>query len=537
MFVTFNTSKGFSSFRKPVSIRRAHHKHEKKWLVEVRVKGAILFSILALLVCYFVATIGFYASLAVRDHNKVTYTNVLLYPVDRDDYRRNQGRTLVAQGIDYNMQFGEILQSLKENPREINAPERALLHEAVAHLIAGLRLVPDDLNARQELASIYFMQRKFEDLVAILLDGLQYGFPEDKHYIALMLKVAQSRGNYEAMSKALKKLLQFPELQEDPDAYAAFLKQLIKTQRSNRDYLGMLETAQLSLKDESLPFRAYDAIILANYRLERYGDALDAYEATPEALRSRPRILLLKAMTHAELGQRKEMVAAIQKMYAANFQIEASHLESVILLMQQQEHDIADTYLERFIKRSIRDHQMLINMSAALADYPSSEQLLKVRVAASAVFPELTAQFDFLLAQAYFTEGNWEQARAFFEPISEQLNENAESTEVVQAFIDLLEMVEEQGRGTKEALFEQYTKTRMLEELYWEAAEALRKLGDKEMAVNFLNAGLNHYPFSNNIVKLRREILGTSERANSTASARDKNTSLDAIILGDTLTD
>lgn len=507
----FSTGKTthFWKIWKPLSLRKGFVKQEKKLIVEVHVPrlGALLAALAAGAYLALASTVWLVK--ASRPHNEITALDVFLLPLRWEQYQYRGGLSYINAGLEAADQL--IAEATASAAHDAPLPEdfSERYQKAGELLSAGLAKAPDHALARLRLAELRLMGGQRVLATNLLLQGLDYGYPDTEGYITTLLQLAYSLQDYASLQQASQRLLGMEEILQNQEQRYRLQRVLLRCQLREADYLGMLRTAQDILEDPQAPFKPYDIMVLALIHMENYEEALLAIEETPEGYNDHSRMLLLKAMAYWKTAQLPEMRDTIDELFRRFPAVGNDHLEALVILADAQQEAAVQKHLRNYLVRSLPSPDTITQLASIFADMPDSRLVAKVSEFCQVSLPQLEPQMAFLMAQAYITEGNWIEARKMLNQAKETLPEssNIEANQQMMGFFELvLDTIENGGEGARHQFVEQIQSPKRLPEMYWEASEAMRKVNALETAFAIVNDGLKHYPYNNGLSDLRTRI-------------------------------
>ncbi len=151
-------------------------RRRRGWAISVR--GLLCWSAVAAVCGYFLGAAYVWQKQATRPHNEVTYTDVLLFPLRKDEIRLKRGRALIAEGRD-----------------AIRAGDS---RTGFMLLRSGLQRNPDDLEARLLVARFFLSARVRNHAHTFLMEGLDLGWP-GRDYLETAHGIIASSEDHELM--------------------------------------------------------------------------------------------------------------------------------------------------------------------------------------------------------------------------------------------------------------------------------------------------------------------------------------------------
>lgn len=157
----------------------------------ISVRGLITLFCFLLVLAYVGGATGIYLWLDRREHNYVTYTDVLLLPVRMDEVREKRGQAYLDAGID--------------------AMKQQRWAEGEMKLRLGLARYPQALKARLALAEFYFYTQQNDRALKLLSEGMDAvpGYP-GRRYLTNYIMIASQGQDYGAVLDACDRYLDNP---------------------------------------------------------------------------------------------------------------------------------------------------------------------------------------------------------------------------------------------------------------------------------------------------------------------------------------
>jgi hypothetical protein len=506
--VTVTPAKNYSLWPLWPLIRLLKGRHGK---TRVQYFGRRILTWLAMLavISYLAVTGGYYAIRASIPHNQVTYLDIFVWPVNKSSYNQHVGQTLILQAQADAQLFAEAMTQSQATDSPLNTEGLQALKRATHRFAAGIQRVEDDLEARQRYAELLVLQQRHDLAVDVLTAGLEADAEPPESYTALVLHLAQVRGNYPAMQSVLEHLLQMESVRSDPQRLSAAYKALIKAQLAQGNYLGMLDTAEEILKDDSINLNPYDAVLIAHIRLNNLHQAQQAYNAIPEAMRQTERIQLVKALLDIELGNTEEARHTVATTLASK-RITPEHIEALAIAHKIGEQALVDTFMQERSSDLLLNEANFLEAVRVLAKMPASAHLQQLQAQGFHLYPEHQEMLKLHLVQAWTREGNWEAALQTLGPLQQSLEAGSNDHRRAEAYQLIAEQAHTPSPDGHQRLIDYLGQHSHPIEVYHDAALAMQATDQKDTALAVLNESLNHYPFNRQLIRLRRGLLGSS---------------------------
>lgn len=465
----------------------------ESWFVDVYPGRLAAMLVVLGIACYFAGTVALYVFWNKRPHNQITYLDVVL-PTRWSDIRPKQGQMLIAYA-------DEMLQEKK-------------IREAFHMLRTGLRLYPQDQDARLTLASIMISAGMTNQAGKLLLDGLQYGYPENSNYLAALFQIVKHQEDLDLLTLSLPVLLRYTEVSEDDERKYSLLRQLMFAQLATGKHLELLATAERVNTDDNSPYKAHDMIVTAHVGMGNPQVARDYLEGLEAGYRNIPSMMLIEATLYNELDDRAAMLAVIERLFRSQPTAWPQQTQAILLLARTGEDRWARAYLDLYLSKFRQNKDAIQRLGAALTDMPSSALIESMMKNLVVDHPGYGPSMKFFLAQALITEGRFAEARPVFDEVRPALLSDPENEINVAIFDLILRAAIERGQGSQATLINALREHRYVAEIYWEAALAMQQSGQTQAAREIINYGLTLYPSQPALQELRRQIVEGGDQLN-----------------------
>ncbi len=491
MRVIFTTAQGknaklrWSRFWRFLSFRKAIHRHNPALFVEVNLKRLFVTLGLLLVLAYFIITAALAVFFGNRPHSPVTYWDVA-WPGNWDTIRPKQGQMLIAQADEY---F-----------------EQGKLREAFSLYRSGLRMYPEDQDARLILAKMLAGANMVERAGDVLAEGLDYGYPENEEYLAVLLQIISIQQNQQLLTQIVPKLLQAEEIAGDPKKKYALLQQYMQAQLLSGDYLGAIATAESTNADPDAPQKAHNVILAGYIRMDATDQALDYYQGLDEETQKTPAMLLLYASALAQSGQTDAMMAVLRNLfreYPSAWRVQLSALQLILRFGQPKQ---SEAYMELYLNTHLGNLQALNALAVFLTDMPDSQRMGQMLTHIQKQRPIIAPTFEFFLVQALITEGKFQQAKKLYQAWLPKVPADSEERSVIEAFGLILSAATDGGLGARAELLDNLRQNRYPPEVYWEASLAMTQAGYDDTALEILNIASNLYPTHPSLANMRERL-------------------------------
>mgnify|MGYP001441484773 CR=1 FL=1 len=453
---------------------------------------------------YFSAALALYMwrEKKLGEFNAVTYSDILLGPFDRANLREQLGKSQIAYGMD--------------------AYDRQEWREAFSALGNGLRRYPADQKAIFRYAGLTFASGNTQNATDMLIDGLQYGYPESRDYLILLFHLLQSERNLPSLERAAEVLLTMPEIAGDPARKYGIQKNLLLTMMMNENYLGAYNLAEEIKQDKDATFLVDDTIMLSLTKLGRSNEAIAYAETLDPAIRNQPAMILLEASAQFAAGHSEKAIALLERIYKEYPTVYEAQRGVILFLLQTGNAAKAEEYLNRYMTMHYRTPGALPDLAVNLTDFPSSTYVKRVYDFTLKVGSPEAPSIEFLLAQAYLTEGKFDMAIKTFEAWEQKLAQEINDPNV-ELFRLLIINAKTPAVATEDEIMKLLETKKLDLEMYWETANAFCLLNRFTAAVKVADMAVARYPHSPTLIAQRKFIIRAQQdfASGKTPSSRD----------------
>lgn len=468
-------------------IKEGRKKHNKALTVEFVPARAAFFAVLVAVIVYFGAAVALYSWRVRVPHNHIGFGDILIAPLNYDRIVRLQGRTNLDQAKEY-LEKGRVL-------------------EAFYKYRAGVARVPEDHQARMTLAQFYVGSGFRGEATELLIEGLNYGSPEDRRYITLLVAMMRYDSNYPALIRVLPKVLAFPEMRDDARSCLILRQLLLKAQLVERDYAGIVDTVAMINEEPGLENAYQDTVAYALIRMGAYDEAKAFMDGLEGDVADQPKIMLLRAMLAMETGdffRARSLYRQLFRDYPAAWR---SHMDAILVLIADGREQDAEELLNLYMSMHRRNGSAILAIASRFTDMPDSERVAQVFKSVSRDAPELYGELWFYYVQALVTEGKFDEANLEFQRLLPTAPKDPTSAQIIEAYRLILAAATVRSAGEYTELVDHLLENRFRDEIYWEAAEAMRKVHAYDAAETILNEALSEYPYNRVLSRLRKRVL------------------------------
>jgi len=479
-----------------IRFKEGRRKHNKAYTIELNFKRGLFFSVYVAIAMYFLGAVGLYAWRLTVPNNHMTFTDVLAAPFTMKRISRLQGLTNIDDAREY--------------------LENGKFTEAFYNFRAGVARVPGDLEARLGLAKLYIASGYVPEGANLLIRGLDHGYPEDPEYLRILLLAIRYNDNNPALLRLLPKLLEFPEVADSTPQRVSILQLLLRAQLIEQDYAGVVQTSE-RLNDEDIEKTFYDTSLFARLKMGAYVDAEAYLESIPPEEVDQSDIQLLEAIL-VYLDQSNEAGRREFRQLFVDFPDQWRHqMDAIMFLYDENDTAASETLMNVYATIHRGNPEALTTLTARLADVPDPPRVLEFVKMVGQLEPRLFGAMSFYYVQSLITQGDFVAADRELVPLRMAAPTEGEEGKIFTAF----DLIVKAGVARSKAEFTELRKflheNRMTQEIYWEAAEAMRKIGEFSTAEVILNSGLTYFPFSDSLSRLRNLVLQQASAANEYA--------------------
>jgi len=489
-----------------LTVKEGRRKHNKAITIELNLRRGLFFSLFAAIALYFAGAVALYGWRLTVRNNHIGFADVLIAPFTLDRISRLQGQTNL------------------DNARELL--EQGKFSDAFYNYRAGVARLPEDFEARLELAQFYIAAGYVPEGTDLLVRGLEHGYPENPDYLKLMLASIQYVDNNPALLKFIPKMLAFPEVKNSRAKRVAMLQLLLRAQLVEQDFAGVIATSHL-LNEEKLEKTFYDTALFARLKMGAFADAESYLESIPESEKKEPDIRLLEAILIYEDRDRSAGRQAFQALFREFPNQWKLQMDAIMFLYQEGDRRASRELMNVYATLHRRNAAALAALAGRLTDAPDSEKVLEFASMIGEFHPQFFGALSFYYVQSLITEGDFAKANQEMELLRPAAPADENEAVIFDAYDLIVKAGVGRSKGEFAALRNHLAEHRLPPEVYWEAAEALRKIGEFSTAEMILNSALGKYPFDRSLSRIRDLVLQQSsdvERRTSevVASIRDE---------------
>lgn len=351
----------------------------------VSMRGLLLTLLLLAIMAYVSGATAVFFWLDRREHNKVTYVDVLLLPIRRDEVRVKRGQGYLDEGM----------VDLKK--QRWNA--------ALMKLRLGLARHPQALEPRLILAQFYIHNQRQELALKILLEGMDAvevypGQSYFKAYLTLLIQGGDFDGIVDACDRYLAGEEELPE-DERHWLLQRKISALLKAERAE-EALASLESAP-----KNNLFNEHRMLVLVE--LGRNEEAIGFLNDWEEEVGATNQILRLQVRAYREAKQGEKMnqkLAALRHMYPADPRTLAyAIIQQKLAGLDADARSSFDDYMFRFSGFSAN-----LNLLAKPLSEIGEEELLKECLTSAEEQGYKLHPLLMLLTHTHLKKGEWDEA-------------------------------------------------------------------------------------------------------------------------------
>jgi tetratricopeptide (TPR) repeat protein len=291
--------------------------------VALSVRGLVRWAAGFAVAGYLAGTAALFFWFDSRPMNQVRYVDTLLLPVRWSHVQELRGRTYIEEGL-----------------ADLRARKWA---DAQMKLRLGLAKYPRDLRARLALSQFYTMAERRPLALALLRDGLVFGYP-GRSYLETLVRAATEGEDFEVIIRACDQFL--PTQKDD---YNWLLAQKLQALIGDRRAAEALRLAEAQANPTPAINEARVMALLDLGRFQEAADFLGAWLAAAPAQRAQ--IVRLQVRTYRELRQLGPMERALEEMRSLDPTNPRPYVYGVVQWWMAGAPAAAEDALERYFMR------------------------------------------------------------------------------------------------------------------------------------------------------------------------------------------
>lgn len=473
-----------------ISLRKS--RSGKGWRLELFLPRIIFLAFFFGVFCYVLAVIALYTWRSNVPQNQVRFVDIAL-PWNWPGMNERLSMTNLRQAE----------QNLEEHK----------FKEAWHEVNAAVRRYPANFEARLLMGRLMAASNP-EGALQILRAGYRFGYPEQPDYAALFLALALRLEDFEALSAVLPTMIDHlakqPETEENKRRIESYFVVLLQAQMRIGNYVGALraldDVGQYKLQMQTLPIR-----LLVLSKMGSFTEFDQLVSTLPLRERDSGPILMLRAQAAYERGDIEGAQTYIGRALAGNQQQWSTYMDGIKLLLRMGQVRKAEEYVDLYLYYNGNNQQAIQRLAAALTDWPSSYLVGKIKLWSLASNSQMYPMLLFYEVQALFREGKFHESKERYDNWVQYVPQNHRDYRYVEAYAALFDMVLAESEGARQRLLDTLAAqvkagNPFQEEVYWVAADALRKMARFDLAEAIINQGVSVYPNTLTLPKLRKQV-------------------------------
>jgi Tfp pilus assembly protein PilF len=351
------------------------------------VRGILILLLFAMVTAYVGGATAIYLWLDRRPPNYVTYTDVLLLPVRRDEVRAKRGQAYLDAGIE--------------------AMKQQRWSEGEMQLRLGLSRYPQSLPARLALAEFYFLIQQNDRALTVLADGMEAvpGYP-GRCYLTNYFTIAGQGQDTGAIIDACNRYLNAAAFSLPEKEARWLLQQKLGALIAD----GQTEEAMAILADapDNLVFKEHRVLVMIELgRTEEAARYLADWRAAAGAS---PQIVRLQVRVERELGRLERMDEFLAELRRLQPAYPAALAYATVQRQMAGADEAAKASLEDFFFRFVGYSANLLLIVQPLAEIGAVSMIQTCLERATELGYDLRP-FLLHLAQAQLKHGDWVAAQ------------------------------------------------------------------------------------------------------------------------------
>lgn len=459
-------------------------RRRRGWVISVR--GVLCWIGFAAACAYFVGAGYVWQTQARRPHNQVTYGDVLLYPLRKDEILLKRGRAMIAEGRD-----------------ALNAGDS---RTGFMLLRGGLQRYPHDLEARLLVVRFFLSARVRTHAQTFLIEGLDHGWP-GRDYLETALGIVATSEDFELAIEMCDRALVLHDPARHPEEDRRWLHaQRVRATLSARENAAVLPYLDAHAAEIDPAF-AQETRLLALFALGRQADALTLIESWRAADGDTPQVLRLAARTYRENQQLEKMDAALEalrRLAPADPRTRVYAIVQTLLAGRESEgRALVDDYIFRF-GGVVRNFTLL---AEPLGEIGRLHELDTV-VAAAAERGFRPPEFGMIRLRALIDARRWAEARAQIAALRD--GPKTDDATLMNTMLDyyeaMLVALQDPARGAQSSFVNKVRLLQLSLPLYRQAIDLLRAEGRAESARQIVTYAEGVFPANPYLERNRREL-------------------------------
>ena len=438
----------------------------------ISVRGILVLCLLLTVTAYVGGATAIYLWLDRREHNYVTYTDVLLLPLRTEEVREKRGQAYLDAGIE--------------------AMKQQRWSEGEMKLRLGLARYPQALKARLALAEFYFYIQQNERALKVLAEGMEAttSYP-GRRYLTNYLTIAGQGQDHGAILDACARYLDDPAIELSDKEREWLLQQKLSALIADgqaTEALTILDTSP-----DSVVFNEQRVLVLIE--LGRIKEAADYLTQWRQEAGGTAQIIRLQVRVERELGH----VAPMNEYLAELRRLNPTDPRNQAYAVVQQKLAGADAQA----KASLEDYFFRFGGFATntlLIAQPLAEigavDMVQVCVDRATEQGYDLRPYLLLLAQAQLKNGEWKDARATSQRLSAMSTKGRSARELDAAELTgiLADIAAEPIEAPQVALLKYIESRRLVFQTYRLITDTLVRAQRYEAALEVIARAERLYP-------------------------------------------
>lgn len=438
----------------------------------ISVRGVLGLGLVLTVIAYVGGATAIYLWLDRREHNYVTYSDVLLLPLRVTEVREKRGQTYLDAGID--------------------ALKQQRWSEGEMKLRLGLARYPQALKARLALAEFYYFIQQNERALKVLTEGMDAvpTYP-GRRYLANYLLIAGQGQDYGAILDACARYLETPSFQL-PEKERDWLVQqklgALIADGQTQEALAILEASP------SNPiFNEQRVLVLLELgRTEEAAHYLETWRKTDTGT---AQIVRLQVRVARELGQVERMNGFLDELRRLGPADPRNLAYAVVQQKLAHADEAAQASLAEYFFRFGGFATNVVLVAQPLAEIGAVDLVQACLTRATEQGYDLRP-YLLLLTQAQLKNGNWQEARATAQRLAAMSNKGRSAQELAATELTgiLAAITAESGDAPQVALLKYVDSNRLIFPSYRMIAEVLTKAERYEAVLEITARAERLYP-------------------------------------------
>ncbi|GHC09976.1 tetratricopeptide repeat protein [Cerasicoccus arenae] len=377
---------------------------------------------------------------------------------------------------------------------------------ALHMLRSGLTRKPGDHEARLMLAKLYQAAGKSEPATNVLGIGLNYGYPENREYIDVLLVLLGMREDYASIGEIAKKLRRFPEVKEDQRRWLALSDLELSALKHQRNFEELLDYSREMHAIDPDDKRFEDLEMIALIKLGFIDEAQSIMNTMPLGRQHSPHFRYLQAMIALQtddLARMDEILATLMEWPTDPFTLQA---QIILEINYADLFERRDVLLNQYLKKHSNNPNALELAIRLFGQYLELKQIDEILLQLASFDADKARNMQLYAIQARLHVGQPAKAKQLYQEWMQQ-EEVADQVEKMAWFEKLLTVLVEKRQDDRVALWDMTRESRLPSTAYVTCVRSLLQTGDYETAERIAENGLLFYPHNKLLADFRREAI------------------------------